>query len=57
LYTSICQQNEEDKQIVDFAPLEKFLRTPMLSNASHMRAVQIWVRQTQNLLETSRVVS
>jgi len=27
------------------------------SNAAHMRPVQVWVKQTQNLQETSRDVS
>jgi len=29
----------------------------LFSNATHMRPVQIWVRQTQNLPETCRDVS
>ena len=29
-YAFHCQQPEHDKQNVDVAPLEKFLRTPML---------------------------
>jgi len=31
------QQPEKDKQNVDFSPLEKFLRTPMVTGASNVR--------------------